>query len=81
VGQEEMGGGSQKQTTFAKGATKTDSNPATLLEKVMDSKNVTFDMIKGRLVEEEFKGASSFLSIKDIPKTKTFELIARLKKL
>ena len=39
VGQEEMGGGSQKQTTFAKGATKTDSNPATLLEKVMDSKN------------------------------------------
>jgi hypothetical protein len=81
VGQEEMGGGSQKQTTFAKGATKTDSNPATLLEKVMDSKNVTFDMIKGRLVEEDFKGADSFSSIKDIPKTKTFELIARLKKL
>lgn len=81
VGQEEMGGGGQKQTSFAKTATKTDSNPATLLEKVMDSKNISFDLIKSRLVQEDFKGASTFSSIKDIPKTKTFELIARLKKL
>ena len=81
VGQEEMGGGSQKQTAFSKTSPKTDSNPATLLEKVMDSKNISFDMIKGKLVQEEFKGAESFSSIKDIPKTKTFELIARLKKL
>ena len=83
VGQEEMGGGSQRQTTFAKTATKakTDSNPSTLLEKVMDSKNISFDMVKGKLVEENFKGADSFSSVKDIPKTKTFELIARLKKL
>ena len=34
-----------------------------------------------KIVQEEFKGAESFSSIKDIPKTKTFELIARLKKL
>jgi len=81
VGQEEMGGGSQKQTAFAKTAPKTDSNPATLLEKVMDSKNISFDVVKSKLVQEEFKGAESFSSVKDIPKTKTFELIARLKKL
>lgn len=80
VGQEEMGGGSQKQTTFAKATPKTDTNPSTLLEKVMDSKSISFDMVKSKLVQEDFKGASSFLSIKDIPKTKTFELIARLKK-
>ena len=81
VGQEEMGGGSQKQTAFAKTAPKTDSNPATLLEKVMDSKNISFDVVKSKLVQEDFKGADSFSSINDIPKTKTFELIARLKKL
>ena len=45
------------------------------------SKNISFDMVKGKLVEENFKGADSFSSVKDIPKTKTFELIARLKKL
>jgi hypothetical protein len=47
----------------------------------MDSKSISFDMVKSKLVQEDFKGASSFLSIKDIPKTKTFELIARLKKM
>jgi hypothetical protein len=82
VGQEEMGGG-QKQSTFTQksSAAKTDSNPATLLEKVMDTKGVSFDMVKSRLLEEGFKKAESYDSIKDIPKTKTFELIARLKKI
>jgi hypothetical protein len=82
VGQEEMGGG-QKQSTFTQksSATKTDSNPATLLEKVMDTKGVSFDMIKSRLLEEGFRKAESINSIKEIPKTKTFELIARLKKI
>ena len=47
----------------------------------MDSKGVSFDMIKKRLVDENFPKADSFDSTKDIPKTKTFELIARLKKI
>ena len=83
VGQEEMGGGKQvfSQTTTKASATKTDSDPTSLLQKVMDSKGVSFDMIKKRLVEENFPKADSFDSAKDIPKTKTFELIARLRKI
>ena len=77
-----MGGG-QKQSTFTQktAAPKTDSNPATLLEKVMETKGVSFDMVKSRLIEEGFKKADTINSVKDIPKTKTFELIARLKKI
>ena len=83
VGQEEMGGGKQvfSQATTKASATKTDSDPTSLLQKVMDSKGVSFDMIKKRLVDENFPKADSFDSAKDIPKTKTFELIARLKKI
>ena len=83
VGQEEMGGGKQvfSQATRKASATKTDSDPTSLLQKVMDSKGVSFDMIKKRLVDENFPKADSFDSTKDIPKTKTFELIARLKKI
>lgn len=82
VGQEEMGGGKQvfSQTT-AKTTPKTDSDPTSLLQKVMDSKGVSFDMVKSRLLDENFPKADSFESAKDIPKTKTFELIARLKKI
>tara|TARA_Y100001937_G_scaffold36058_1_gene51772 strand:+ start:6356 stop:7063 length:708 start_codon:yes stop_codon:yes gene_type:complete len=82
VGQEEMGGGKQvfSQTT-TKTAPKTDSDPTSLLQKVMDSKGVSFDMVKSRLLDEDFPKADSFESTKDIPKTKTFELIARLKKI
>ena len=60
---------------------KTDSDPTSLLQKVMDSKGVSFDMVKSRLLDENFPKADSFESAKDIPKTKTFELIARLKKI
>ena len=83
VGQEEMGGGKQvfSQTTAKASAPKTDSDPTSLLHKVMDSKGVSFDMVKTRLLDEDFPKADSFESTKDIPKTKTFELIARLKKI
>ena len=83
VGQEEMGGGKQvfSQTTAKASAPKTDSDPTSLLQKVMDSKGVSFDMVKTRLLDEDFPKADSFESTKDIPKTKTFELIARLKKI
>ena len=83
VGQEEMGGGKQvfSQTTAKASTPKTDSDPTSLLQKVMDSKGVSFDMVKTRLLDENFPKADSFESTKDIPKTKTFELIARLKKI
>ena len=66
---------------MAKASPKTDSDPTSLLQKVMDSKGVSFDMVKTRLLDEDFPKADSFESAKDIPKTKTFELIARLKKI
>ncbi len=82
VGQEEMGGGKPSFSNSSTKATpKTDSDPTSLLQKVMDSKGVNFATIKDRLVKENFPKAESFESTKDIPKTKTFELIARLKKL
>jgi len=83
VGQEEMGGGKQAfaQSSTKSTSPKTDSDPTSLLQKVMDSKGVSFDMVKTRLVDEDFPKADSFESAKDIPKTKTFELIARLKKI
>ena len=83
VGQEEMGGGKQvfSQTTAKASAPKTDSDPTSLLQKVMDSKGVSFDMVKTRLLDEDFPKADSFESTKDIPMTKTFELIASLKKI
>jgi hypothetical protein len=78
-----MGGGKQvfSQSTTKASSPKTDSDPTSLLQKVMDSKGVNFATIKDRLVKENFPKAESFESTKDIPKTKTFELIARLKKL
>ena len=82
VGQEEMGGGKPSfSNSSAKAAPKADSDPTSLLQKVMESKGVNFATIKDRLVKENFPKAESFESTKDIPKTKTFELIARLKKL
>jgi hypothetical protein len=83
VGQEEMGGGKQafSQSSTKPSSPKTDSDPTSLLQKVMDTKGVSFDMVKTRLLDEDFPKADSFQSAKDIPKTKTFELIARLKKI
>jgi hypothetical protein len=79
VGQDEMGtSGSSKSQ---KQPTKLDSNPSTLLKKVMEEKNVSFESIKGKLVQEEFPKADSINSVEEIPKSKTFELIGRLKKI
>jgi len=84
VGQEEMGGGSSKSsaTPHKKAAeNKAGSNPSQLLEKIMESKNISFDSIKAKLVQEDFAGAADIEAIDDIPKSKTFELIGRLKKI
>ena len=84
VGQEEMGGGSTKSSTAThkKAAeSKAGSNPSQLLEKIMESKNISFDSIKSKLIQEDFVGAVDIQAIDDIPKSKTFELIGRLKKI
>jgi len=82
VGQEEMGSsGPSKSRAQKQSQTKSDSNPSTLLKKVMESKSITFDHIKNKLTQENFPNADDISSIEDIPKTKTFELIGRLKKI
>ena len=84
VGQEEMGGGSAKNSaaSYKKAApSKAGSNPSQLLEKIMESKNISFSSIKSKLIQEDFTGAADMESLEDIPKSKTFELIGRLKKI
>jgi len=84
VGQEEMGGGSAKNfaSPHKKSAeNKAGSNPSQLLEKIMESKNVSFNNLKSKLIQEDFAGATEMGSVEDIPKSKTFELIGRLKKI
>jgi len=84
VGQEEMGGGSTKSSaaSYKKATTsKAGSNPSQLLEKIMESKNVSFNNLKSKLIQEDFAGATEMGSVEDIPKSKTFELIGRLKKI
>ena len=79
-----MGGGSSKSsaTPHKKAAeNKAGSHPSQLLEKIMESKNISFDSIKAKLVQEDFAGAADIEAIDDIPKSKTFELIGRLKKI
>lgn len=55
-------------------------NPTVLLEKIMQEKNISFDVLKKKLVKEKFDGAENFNSVKDVPKSKVFELIERIKK-
>ena len=62
------------------------TDPRFVLEKLMKTKGITFEILKGRLqkeVDEEkwvYKKMDSLNEITDIPKLKTFELIERLQK-
>tara|TARA_R110002020_G_scaffold462229_1_gene681650 strand:- start:139 stop:885 length:747 start_codon:yes stop_codon:yes gene_type:complete len=54
------------------------SDPVSLLAKVMNAKSVTFESLKNKLAKEDFEGAESIKSLKDIPGPKIFELLQRL---
>lgn len=56
------------------------SDPKYLLKNVMKEKGVNFEVVKKKLMKESFDNAETFSSIDDIPKSKIFELIERLKK-
>ena len=56
------------------------TSPHVLLEKVMKDKNISFDILKNKLIKEKFDNAENLNNINDIPKAKIFELIDRLKK-
>lgn len=77
VGQEELG-----DAKIIDDNQVTDPNPTspqTLLEKVMTEKNISFEVLKKKLIKENFENAENLKSIQDIPKNKIFELIERIK--
>jgi hypothetical protein len=57
------------------------TSPHSLLEKIMKEKNLSLDSLKAKLIKENFEGAENINNIVDIPKTKIFELIERIKKI
>lgn len=75
VGQEELGDAKiLEENILAVSPT----SPYNLLDKLMKEKNITFNTLKEKLIKENFGDISS---IKDIPKSKIFELIERIKKI
>ena len=56
-----------------------DSSPAAMLRRVMEQKNVTFSSIKDKLINEGYKKADRMDKVEDLPKTKIFELLGRIK--
>jgi hypothetical protein len=77
VSQEELG-----DAKLLDDAVTTQDNPTSphvLLEKVIKEKNISFDVLKKKLIKEKFENAENLSSISDIPKVKIFELIERIK--
>ena len=76
VGQEELG---DAKLLDDSSTNENPTSPQALLSKVMKDKNISFDQMKKRLIKEKFENAENFNSILDIPKSKIFELIERIK--
>jgi len=57
------------------------TSPHALLDKIMKEKNISFDNLKSKLIKEKFENAEAVKSVLDIPKSKIFELIERIKKI
>lgn len=79
VSQEELG--DVKLLEEAVSSRENQTSPQVLLEKVMKDKDISFDYLKEKLIKEKFDGAENLNCIKDIPKSKIFELIDRIKKI
>lgn len=81
VSQEELGDAKLGLVAKEDSEKENPMNPTILLEKIMQEKGISFEILKKKLVKEKFDGAENLNSIKDVPKSKVFELIERLKKL
>tara|TARA_R110002051_G_scaffold317521_1_gene398798 strand:- start:147 stop:905 length:759 start_codon:yes stop_codon:yes gene_type:complete len=75
VAQEELG-----NAKYIEEESSNNTDPHFLLERVMKEKGVSFERLQGKLLKEDYKNASSFSGVQDIPKNKVFELIERIKK-
>jgi hypothetical protein len=80
VSQEELGDAKLGLVAKEDSEKENPMNPTVLLEKIMQDKGISFDTLKKKLIKEKFDGADNFNSIKDVPKSKVFELIERIKK-
>ena len=81
VSKEEVNAISETGETNANSA-QTTENPTDVyatLQAEMDRTKHSFEFIKARLIEKQFKGAEGFESINDIPKYKVIALIKKLK--
>jgi hypothetical protein len=78
VSQEELG--EAKLFDFTQQPNENPTSPQVVLEKVMKDKDVTFEQLKKKLIKEKFDNAENLNSTNDIPKSKIFELIERIKK-
>ena len=76
VGQEELGDAKLVDYSVPQ---ESPTSPQALLSKVMKDKNISFDQLKKKLVKEKLENSENFNSILDIPKSKIFELIERIK--
>ncbi|NBP14249.1 hypothetical protein EBU95_07595 [bacterium] len=74
VGQEELGDAKLIEENII---VDNPTSPYNLLDKLMKEKSITFGTLKAKLIKENIENISS---IQDIPKSKIFELIERIKK-
>ncbi len=74
VAQDELG----NTKVFEEQVDASQTDPKHLLERIMKEKSVSFKQIVTKLTEEGFE-PEKLTSINDIPKTKIFELIQRIK--
>lgn len=56
-------------------------NPTIILQNLMNKKNKTFDQIKKKCFEDGYAAAQDWQSLNDIPKSKIFDIVEKLKKL
>lgn len=61
-------------------APQNDDIPTKKLEEVMKNNNITFDMLRERMVKDSIKGAADFKSVKDVPGEIKFVYIDKIKK-
>lgn len=78
VSKEEIGDSEEIEATIKEGPA---SDPYVQLEKLMNDKKITFEFLKAKLIEKNFKGAENFTAVTDIPKFKVFSLLKKLQTL
>jgi hypothetical protein len=70
VSQEEVGGAGEPPA---------EDTATTLLREIMQKFGITFEKLKGKLIDEGIENAANFTGVDDIPRFKQFELIERIK--